>query len=317
MNPIVVFILVQIAWFCLLGLWIYWYVANYITFTEISERVLPQIELNTQNIAALTGGLILLVGMSVGIVLLFERLRRQVRVTRMYDSFIANVTHELKSPLASITLHLETLRTRDLPQEQRDAFLDLMLRDAERFDRLVSSILEITGLEERRSVMDMQPYRAGELLRRSAGDAARQFGIDDDRFLIEGDADCTVLADERSVKIAVDNLIDNALKYSPNGSTIRVSIGCNARFASFAVTDEGVGIAPRDQKLVFRKFFRLGDPNSPNVKGTGLGLYWVREIIRHHKGRVGVESAGRGKGSTFRFELPVAPRGLVLRSADE
>ncbi len=302
--------MLQIAWFGLLGLWIYWFVANYITFTRISERYYPQIDFNPQNIVALVGGIVLLAGVSGVITILFGKLRRQQNMTNMYDSFIANVTHELKSPLASIRVHLETIRTRDLAREDRDRFLGLMVRDTDRLERHITSILQIAGLEERRSMMNLEVRRADRFFVSLFEQAASQFGLDPERITIIGDAPCMIRADVRSMEIVVDNLIDNAIKYTDGAPEITMRLSCGRRYASMTLSDHGIGIVHRDLKQVFRKFVRLERAENPSVQGTGLGLYWVHEIIRHHKGRVSASSSGPGRGASFTIELPIErPRG--------
>ena len=313
LGPILLFALVQVAWFALLGLWIYWYVANYITFTQIAERVYPQIVFSTKNVVALTGGIVLLVGASVGMSLIFERLRRQMKVTRMYDSFIANVTHELKSPLASIQLHLETLRERAIGPEKRGEFVHLMLKDAARLGNLITSILDISRLEERKSLLELRPHRADTLFKALVTEAADQFRAGSDSIEIRGEASCAVRADHGAMRIVIDNLINNAVKYSRGPAKIVVTLSHDKRRATVEVTDRGIGISAGDQKEVFKKFQRLAYAGSPSVKGTGLGLYWVREIVRHHRGRVSVSSLGPDRGSTFRIELPIEPTSGLAR----
>ena len=305
LGSILLFVVLQIIWFGLLGLWIYWFVANHITFTEISERFYPQIDINPQNIISLVGGLVLLVSLTGGISVLFGILRRQLKTTRMYDSFIANVTHELKSPLASIQIHLETMRTRDVTVERRNEFLDLMIRDTARLERLITSILQIAGLEERRSPLNLETNRADELFVPLFRSAASHLNIPEISVDVSGIASCWIRADARAMEIVVDNLVDNAVKYTIGPPNISMKITHARRNIFVTISDDGIGLAPRDQKRVFGKFLRIDRPESPSVKGTGLGLYWVREIVRHHRGKVTVASPGIGMGSSFTVELPI------------
>ncbi len=124
----ILFTLAQIAWFSLLALWIYWYISNYILLTEAGDRIPSQIISGSTNILALVSGLILLVLISVAMSMIFIYLTRQMNITRMYDTFIANITHELKSPLSSIQLHLETLASRNVPFTRQKEFVDLILK---------------------------------------------------------------------------------------------------------------------------------------------------------------------------------------------
>ncbi|MEJ2545606.1 MAG: histidine kinase dimerization/phospho-acceptor domain-containing protein [Calditrichaceae bacterium] len=125
---VLVFTSAQIAWLSLVGLWIYWYVSNYVIMTKVGETVSPQIVSETSNVFALVSGLILLVLISVSMSLIFIYLTKQMNITRLYDNFIANITHELKSPLSSIQLYLETLNSRNVPENKKKEFIQLMMK---------------------------------------------------------------------------------------------------------------------------------------------------------------------------------------------
>jgi signal transduction histidine kinase len=313
-SPIVLFILAQLAWFALLALWIYWYVKNYIIFTEVGERISPQFVLETKTIAILVGGILLLMAVAVSLALIFERLNQQLKVNRMYDSFIASVTHELKSPLASIQLYLETLSARDVPEERRADFIALMLKDSQRLNALISSILEIAGIEERKKIYRLQPYNADSLFRELVNESMEQFKLSGDSVCLVGYADCMVRVDRRSMKVVINNLFDNAAKYSDGPPQIDIRIKRESSRVIVRVTDQGIGISEKDQRDIFKKFRRIQSADSPTVKGTGLGLYWAREIIRHHHGKISVYSAGRNRGTTFTIELPAVMPERVRKS---
>jgi len=304
-NPILIFILAQVAWLTLVGLWIFWYVSNYIILADFGETVISKFVFNRQNVIALIGGLFLLVTISTGMTLIFGTLYQQIKVTQMYDAFIANVTHELKSPLASIQLYLETMNAREVPDAKRREFINLMIQDADRLNSLISSILEISGLEERKTLLRNEVFPANELVRELVGDAADQYRLPAKAIEIQGTASRHIRADRNAIKTVFNNLIDNAIKYSLNSVHITISLSDTSRHVLIEVTDRGIGIPRHDQKDVFKKFRRLTSPQSPSVKGTGLGLYRVKEIIRQHRGNVSVNSEGLNKGSTFRIRLPV------------
>jgi len=304
-SPIVVFILAQLAWFALLALWIYWYVRNYMIFIEVGERISPQFVIETKTIAILVGGILLLMAVAISLALIFGRLNQQLKVNRMYDSFIASVTHELKSPLASIQLYLETLSARDVPKEKREDFIGLMLKDSQRLNALINSILEIAGIEEKKKIYSLQQYDADNLFRELVGESIDQFNLPPETVSVTGRADCMCRVDRRSIKIVLNNLFDNAVKYSAERPKIDVQLGREANRLIVRVSDRGIGIPEKDQRDIFKKFRRIQAANSPSVKGTGLGLYWTREIVRHHHGKISVYSAGQDQGSTFTIELPV------------
>ncbi len=132
---ILIFIIAQLVWLSLLGIWIYWYVSNYITYEKVGDQISPQLLYDVQNALPFVLGLILLIGLSFITSIIFRDLNVQLRLRELYDNFIGNVTHELKSPLSSIQLYLETLRQRDVPPEKQKEFLDLMMTDADRLQR--------------------------------------------------------------------------------------------------------------------------------------------------------------------------------------
>jgi two-component system phosphate regulon sensor histidine kinase PhoR len=303
LQYMLIFILAQVAWLSLLGLWIYRYVSvhyiaagNALPHPMISERA---------NVVALVGGLILLVAVSVGMSLLFARLNSQLKITQLYDNFIANVTHELKSPLASIQLHLETLNERSVPPQKREEFVRRMMMDADRLNALINSILDIAGLEQKGAAFCFEVHAAEALVRSLVEEGAEQFKLPFERIRIVGSAACRCVADRNALKIVFNNIIDNAMKYSAGKPDILVRFKCAFKNLVIEFQDRGVGISAKEQKLVFDKFHRVQNQNASSVKGTGLGLYWVREIIRTHGGRVSAYSEGENRGSTFRIELPI------------
>lgn len=304
-HPILIFVLAQIAWFSLLGLWIYWYISNYITISKVGEKLSPQTISMSTNITALVWGLVLLVTILVGFYLIFIYLTRQISLTKMYDNFIDNVTHELKSPLASIQLYLETLSLRTVPAERQKVFFDLMLKDAKRLNNLINAILDISRLEQKRIAHNFQICSAENTLHQLIQEAVEQFKLTTDAITVTGHAPCEWVIDRDALRIVFNNLVDNAIKYSPEVVHLTLKLSSNPRQVMLEFSDQGIGIASRDQKSIFKKFTRVQSVYNPNVKGTGLGLYWVKEIIKHHYGKITVYSAGLHQGTTFRLELPI------------
>jgi len=293
------------VWLAVLLLWIYWYVSNNIIFEQVGEKVAPQIVYDAPSVFPFVGGIVLLTGLSVSLVLIFRHLNIQIKLNALYDNFIANVTHELKSPLSSIQLYLETLNSRDVPEEKKKEFYGLMMRDAERLKNLVNSILEIASMDKKKSYRDFEVYKADETIKKIILESAEQFQLNADSIKFSGDAGCDILLDRSSIKTVFDNLVDNSIKYSINPLKITVRFKRNAKKAEIEFSDNGIGI-PNDQiKKIFQKFHRIYDKDIPNVKGTGLGLYVVREIIKNHKGKIAAISEGKGKGSIFKIELPI------------
>ncbi|MCK5145152.1 HAMP domain-containing histidine kinase [bacterium] len=299
---ILVFIFAQVAWLSLLGLWIYRFVATNLVMDQVSDRLMVS---GRFNLITLISGIVLFVTVSVGMALMFRRLNVQMNLTSMYDNFIANITHELKSPLASIQLYLETMQLRELQRSRQQEFLALMIKDANRLQYLINSILEVSGLEQKRIVYKCEVYDAGAVIKSIIKESSEQFKLNNSKIQIVGGAARQCVVDRDALKIVFDNLIDNAIKYSTGDVRININLKHTEKWIVVEFADQGIGIDIKDQKVVFQKFERIYHADVPNVKGTGLGLFWVREIIRYHGGKVRVRSRGHGKGTTFTIELPI------------
>jgi two-component system phosphate regulon sensor histidine kinase PhoR len=302
---LVIFVLAQIVWLAVLLLWIYWYVSNNIIFEQVGEKVAPQIVYDAPSVFPFVGGIVLLTGLSISLVLIFRHLNIQIKLNALYDNFIANVTHELKSPLSSIQLYLETLNSRDVTEEKKKEFYGLMMRDAERLKNLVNSILEIASMDKKKNYKDFEVYKADETIKKIILESAEQFLVNKDSIKFSGDAGCDILLDRNSIKTVFDNLVDNSTKYSISPLEIKVSFKRNTKKMEIEFADNGIGIPHDEIKKIFQKFHRIYEKDIPNVKGTGLGLFVVKEIVKNHKGKITAFSEGKRKGTKFKIELPI------------
>jgi signal transduction histidine kinase len=300
-----IFVLAQIVWLAVLLLWIYWYVSNNLIFEQVGESISPQIVYDAPSVFPFVGGIVLLAGLSFSMVLIFRHLNIQIKLTELYDNFIANVTHELKSPLSSIQLYLETLNSREVPEEKKKEFYSLMIRDTERLQNLVNSILEIALMDKKRFIRDFEVYKADETIKKIILESAQQFQLNPETIKFSGDAGCDILINRNSIKTVFDNLVDNSIKYCTSNLQINVLFKRTSKKVEIEFSDNGIGIPKEQLKKIFQRFFRIYDRDIPNVKGTGLGLYVVREIIRSHNGKIIALSEGKGKGTKFKIELPV------------
>jgi signal transduction histidine kinase len=289
----------------LLGIWIYWYVRNYLVFEKVGEEVSPQLIYDVQNALPFVLGLILLIGLSFITSLIFRHLNVQLKITRLYDNFIGNVTHELKSPLSSIQLYLETLKQRNVPPEKQKEFIELMMKDAGRLQGLINSILEVSSQDKKKMLYEYRVYSADNFIKKIIEESLERFRVGKENYKIYGSADCNILAGRDALRIVFDNLVDNAVKYSIKPPVIDVNLNCNSGKLIIQFADNAIGIAADEQKKIFNKFYRIYNKEIPNVKGTGLGLYRVREIIKAHKGKISVSSKGESGGTTFTIEMPV------------
>jgi two-component system, OmpR family, phosphate regulon sensor histidine kinase PhoR len=299
------FVFAQLAWMGLLGLWIYWYVSNMVIFKQVGDKLAPKILIEGPNVFIFVGGIILIVGIAIAIFFIFRHLTIQLKLTNLYDNFIANVTHELKSPLSSIQMYLETMDRKEVPADKRKEFLGLMMKDALRLKKNINSILEVTRLEQKNIAHNFQVYNAGIVIPQLVHESAEHFRLNPTLLRFEGSATGKCVIDKDAIQIVFDNLTDNAIKYSVNSVEIAVKLSQTKRRIIVEFCDKGIGIEPKSQKKVFHKFHRINNKNIPNVKGTGLGLFWVREILKFHHGKIYVVSEGNNKGASFNIELPI------------
>ena len=302
-HHILLFTIAQFAWCLLLGLWIFWYITNTDRSGKLSSPQTPE------SIALLVSGIVLLVTLSTILSLIFAYLARQMNITSLYDSFISNITHELKSPLSSIQLFLETMKKRQLDREKQELFIENMLTDVHRLDKLINSVLNLSTIGYIKAagklVHDYHVYDADSIIRDVITEVKKSLRLEDKQIAIEGKLSCRCVVDKKWLLIVFNNLIDNALKYNAGNACISVKLGISGRYFTVSVKDNGTGIDKKNQKKIFRKFYRIENQDSPNVRGTGIGLYWVKKIIGYHGGRISVFSSGKNMGTTFVIYLPV------------
>lgn len=256
-------------------------------------------------------GVIFFLLVIAGMVLNTIFLVREIRRNEQHDSFINAVTHELKTPVASIRLYLQTLQTRDLDPAKRQEFYGIMLEDSDRLLHTIDQVLRAGSAGPRfrrgaRSRVDLS-----ELMRETVAIARTRFHLPEERLLFEDRAatgSAVVLGDADELKAAVWNLIDNAVKYSPSGARIVVRLEeTGPDRLAVRVTDYGIGLPPAELRRIFRRFYRAPAAGATRAKGSGLGLFIVRSVAKKHRGRAYAESAGIGHGSTFSLILPKAP----------
>lgn len=243
-----------------------------------------------------------------GLVLNTIFLVREIRRNEQHDSFINAVTHELKTPIASIRLYLETLQRREVDRAKQQEFYRLMLQDADRLHSTVEQVLKAGQAGHRRGKHLQVPVDFVGLVRECVDTTRSRYHLDQVALHFDENgsgAAAQITGDPEELRTAIINILDNAVKYSPQQVSIRAELAQpDDKHIALRVHDHGVGIPAQDLKRVFKRFYRVRDRALSDVKGTGLGLFIVRSIAQKHGGRVFAESEGAGKGSTITIELP-------------
>ena len=257
-------------------------------------------------------GVIFFLLLIAGMVLNTIFLVREIRRNEQHDSFINAVTHELKTPVASIRLYLQTLQTRELDESKRREFYRIMLEDSDRLLQTIEQVLRAGSTGSRFNRLARTRVNLDDVARECVELARTRFHLPEEVLAYErrvADERPMVLGDPEELKAAVWNLIDNAIKYSPAEVRIRVTLEELDGRLAVRVADRGVGISPAELKRIFRRFYRVPASVAMRTKGSGLGLFIVRSVARRHGGRAFAESEGAGLGATFTLQLPRAPLG--------
>lgn len=260
-----------------------------------------------RQVATLVLGIIAFALIIAGIIVYTVFLVRELRRTEQQDSFLNAVTHELKTPIASIRLYLETLQAREISEAQRQEFYKVMLDDTSRLQYTVEQVLRAGVASQRRKLAQRAPVDLAALAIECIETTRRRHHLDTEAVGLAGAAPAQSMivdGDADELRTAIGNLLDNAVKYSANAVRITVELASPTPGTLWVrVRDRGVGIPKRQLRRIFNRFHRF-QTRGFSVKGTGLGLYIVRSIARHHGGRVFAESEGEGTGATFTLELP-------------
>jgi len=253
-------------------------------------------------------GLIFFGAIATGIILNTIFLVREVRRNEQHDSFINAVTHELKTPIASIRLYLETLQRRDVAETQRREFYQLMLHDTDRLLGTVEQVLRAGKAGVRRATQHQVELDFAALVRECMELARVRHHLQPEALRYEetvSNSDSHVVGDPEELRTAVSNVLDNAIKYSGEHVDIAAQLRApDEKHLWLKVRDRGVGIPQHELKQILKRFYRVPNRSMRHVKGTGLGLFIVRAVARKHGGRAFAESEGEGKGATVTIELP-------------
>ncbi|WP_257310163.1 sensor histidine kinase [Geothrix fuzhouensis] len=275
----------------------------------LTVRPAPLQELKDQRwhavFRASTEGAFMVFAVLFGFVLLYRKLSEELDLKLRQRNFTSAVTHELKTPIASLRVWTETLFTRELGPEQRQRIRGLMEKDLERLNELVGNLLDVARAESGSLVLHLAPLELGPWLKNVCEGMDHRLGPGALGLKLE----CTpeslwVEADPKALGTVVENLLSNAYKYSAEPRQTTVTLDGDGEDVLIVVSDQGHGISAKDLPRVFHRFFRVGDEMTRQVAGTGLGLFLVKEIVTRHGGKVHVSSRGPGFGSAFTIRLP-------------
>jgi len=261
--------------------------------------------LNLREVALLVFGIIFFALIITGLVLNTIFLVREIRRNEQQDAFLNAMTHELKTPIASIKLYLETLKTRDVNEAKRNEFYNVMLADSNRLLATVEQVLQASRTREKQRLLNITEIELNELLKESISIVLTRYNLDETAIKFSETADKILISGDRSeLQTVFINLLDNAVKYSSDDLKISVRTkNTSDKKVQIFIKDNGIGLKSDELKRIFKRFYRVANLSTQGKKGTGLGLFIVQSIVKKHGGKVSADSKGEGKGSTFIVQL--------------
>ncbi|HSZ84489.1 MAG TPA: ATP-binding protein [Puia sp.] len=232
----------------------------------------------------------------VGAIFVYRAVRRQINLQQQQQNFMMAVTHELKTPIAVAKLNMETLQKYDLEPQQKQKFINSALQEMNRLNTLANNILVASQLEDSKKNITKEKINFSALVHNVANNAEKN--SIDRNWDLHIEPELFINADGLLLQMLVNNLIENASKYSPKNSTITVELKKSNGKILFSVIDEGPGIPQQEKKKVFEKFYRIGNEATRSAPGTGLGLYLCKKIADYHKAQINISDNLPG-GSIF------------------
>ena len=256
----------------------------------------------------LSVGAILFAFLLAGVILYFIWIIQNINLNRRQSNFIDAVTHELKTPIASLKLYLQTLNRRAVEGPQRQQFYQTMMEDVERLDRLINQLLDVARLQR----VDQEPVpkewvSIDGVIRDNIESLTKQHGIDRDIFRFQ-ECGCELFVQRVDLDVLLRNVMDNAIKYAASSPEIDVVVGVENGDAVICVSDNGAGIPRHLRRKIFSRFYRAGDELERKKPGVGLGLFLVRSIVERLRGSITVGERAKGGGAMFVIRIPQARR---------
>jgi signal transduction histidine kinase len=275
-----------------------------VAWTLIFAQNLAEGQATAQNVWLLVLGSVAFMAIMTVLVMFAIFLVREILEVRRQDSFIDSVTHELKSPLASIKLGLQTMARPQIDSDKRELLRSMMLDDVDRLSSFIDDVLQASRLAHDRVTMDRKSVPLYDLVEECAESVRARHRLEHDAIVNEVDPELIVYTDRAALQVVVRNLIDNAVKYSDTVDVRITATVASDGSVDIEVRDHGIGIEPKDLKRVFHRFYRVQTERVRTRKGTGLGLFVVSALVRNLGGRVEALSDGPGHGTTMRVSLP-------------
>ena len=305
-HPITIFVALQIVWLAITLIWVIWFVGEQAEIAALARRFGQEYFSSKIAVAMLVIGCVLLGVLLVGLILLFVVSQKQSSAARQQRTFVSSVTHELKSPLASLQLAFETLSLHQLDEAMRTRMNGMIQTDIDRLKRLIDQILVagrldrgLAGAEDDGASIDI-----GDLIGRICERLTYLDAKLHSRLVVNCPPNVMIQAPRAALTLIFNNLIENAIKYSPLTAPIQVEVERAEDHVLISIADQGLGLDKQDKHRIF-KMFRRGDAALKKaIPGTGLGLFIVRSSVRMLGGKVWAQSQGRNLGSTFYVSLP-------------
>jgi len=266
------------------------------------EMTMLKQKLDSRTTQYVAEGATFLIVILIGAVVVYGSFSRRILVSKQQNNFMLAVTHELKSPIAAIKLNLQTLEKHQLDEEKRKLLIDRCIKESNRLNDLCNNMLFASQIEGRQYKPAIEPFDLSEMVEDVVSDFAGRSSRKFEEDIVSG---CKAVGDKAMLRIAVNNLIENAIKYTPDNKPIMVSLSANQDVALIDIADLGPGIPDSEKKKIFDKFYRIGNEESRKAKGTGLGLYLSSRIVSQHRGSIIIKD-NTPTGSIFEIQIPVA-----------
>lgn len=245
-------------------------------------------------------GAIFLLLIWAGAIFLYRAVKKQLKLSAQQQSFMMAITHELKTPIAITKLNLETLQKRKLDDQQHLKLLNNTIQEANRLDSLCNNLLLSSQMEAGGHQLTLEKINLAIVLQNCVFEFQNRFT--NRNFISNIESEFWVMGDQFLLQMAINNLLDNAVKYSGKASNIFIQLEQKKQTGIVKISDEGAGIADEEKKHVFKKYYRLGTEATQKAKGTGLGLFLVSRIVKAHKATIHIEDH-QPNGATFVIEL--------------